>query len=161
MKDEIPAVSAGGEVLQLVCFKLAGEEYAVNITSVQEVIRVPAITPVPQMPDFVLGVSNIRGTIVPVCDLRKLFRLPQKPGNGLAKILILEAGRARFSIIVDEVLDNIKLEKTLIDPAPDVKLKMEKACISGLGEVADRMIIILDVSKVSEVINSEIDKTRV
>ncbi len=157
-EENISSVSS--EVLQLVCFKLAEEEYAVDITSVQEVIRVSALTPVPQMPDFVLGVINVRGSIIPVFDLRKEFRLPEKEMDDQSKIIILNVRDVSFGIIADHILDNVKLDKNLVDPAPEVKLRMNRECIKGLGEIGKRMIIILNLAKVSEVINSAIDGHR-
>lgn len=148
------------EVVQLVCFRLAEEEYAIDITCVQEVIRIQNVTHVPQMPDFVLGVINIRGNIVPVFDLRVAFQLPQKSFDEHTKILVLNLGGLSFSIIVDEILDNVKLEKFQIDPAPSIKLKMDRACIHGLGQVGERMIIILDTSTVLDVIGAAIDATK-
>jgi purine-binding chemotaxis protein CheW len=155
METAVEVSQAGGR-RQLVCFNLAGEEYAVDITHVQEVIRVQRITPVPQMPDFVLGVINIRGNIVPVFDLRRQFQLPERPLDGQSKILVLKTGGAPLSIVVDRILDNVKMENAVIDPAPEVKLKMDSACIQGLGELGARMIIILDLVAVSGAIKSRV-----
>ncbi len=149
-----------GDVVQLVCFRLAEEEYAVDITCVQEVIRIQNVTNVPQMPEFVLGVINLRGNIVPVFDLRMAFQLPQKPFDDHTKILVLNVDGVSFSIIVDEILDNVKLEAYQIDPAPSIKLKMDRECIRGLGEVGERMIIILDTTVVLDVIGRAIDSNR-
>lgn len=149
-----------GDVVQLVCFRLAEEEYAVDITCVQEVIRIQNVTNVPQMPEFVLGVINLRGNIVPVFDLRMAFQLPQKPFDDHTKILVLSVDGVSFSIIVDEILDNVKLEAYQIDPAPSIKLKMDRECIRGLGEVGERMIIILDTTVVLDVIGHAIDSNR-
>ncbi|NLO92306.1 MAG: purine-binding chemotaxis protein CheW [Elusimicrobia bacterium] len=147
-----------GEVMQLVCFKLAQEEYAVDITNVQEVIKVQPITPVPQMPPFVLGVINIRGSIIPVFDMRKLFKLPEKAFDEQSKILVLKYEGVVVSIIVDQILDNIKIEHSSIDPAPEVRLKIERECIYGLGEIGDRMVIILNFNKVNGVAKREIQE---
>ncbi|MFA6583612.1 MAG: chemotaxis protein CheW [Elusimicrobiaceae bacterium] len=148
------------DIVQLVCFRLDKEEYAVDIVRVQEVIRIQSITHVPQMPDFVLGVINIRGNIVPLFDLRAAFQLPKKPFDEHTKILVLNVGGQSFSIIVDEILDNVKLESHKIDPAPSIKLKMDRECILGLGEIDNRMIIILDTSVVSNVIAGAINATK-
>ena len=148
------------DVLQLVCFKLAEEEYSVDITRVQEVIRVQKITPVPQMPGFVLGVVNIRGNVVPVFDLRKKFGLAMKEFDGLTKILVITIDNILISFIVDEILDNIKIEKKRIDPAPSVKMQIQKECVKGVGLIEERMIIILDLDQINDEINKEIDHFR-
>jgi len=158
MAEAAEEAALSGEVMQLVCFKLAQEEYAVDITSVQEVIKVLRITPVPQMPPFVLGVINIRGTITPVFDMRKLFKLPEKPFDDLTKILVLKHDNTVISIVVDQILDNIKIEHSRIDPAPEVRLKIERECIYGLGEIGDRMVIVLNFGKISAVAKREIQE---
>lgn len=161
MEETIKALTQeSNEVVQLVCFRLAEEEYAIDITCVQEVIRIQNITNVPQMPEFVLGVINIRGNIVPVFDLRVAFQLPQKPFDEHTKILVLNLGGVSFSIIVDQILDNVKLDNFQIDPAPSIKLKMDRECIRGLGQVGERMIIILDTAIVLDVIGSAINATK-
>ncbi|MBU1862728.1 MAG: chemotaxis protein CheW [Candidatus Omnitrophica bacterium] len=143
-------------ILQLVCFKLADEEYAVDITQVQEVIRMQRITPVPQMPGFVLGVVNIRGTVVPVFDLRKQFHLTEKEENPLTKIVVVNLNGELISIIVDEILDNIKLDSIHVDPTPAVKMEIDKESIKGIGMLEERMIIILDLHKINDSINRRI-----
>ncbi len=144
------------ERLQLVCFVLASEEYAVDISHVQEVIRVQKITPVPQMPAFALGVINIRGSIIPVFDLRRQFQLQEKPLDDQSKFLVLKVNGGMFSIVVDRILENIKMDAAAIDPAPEVKLRMDSACIKGLGELGSRMIIILDLLAVGETVRAGI-----
>lgn len=161
MEDEVQQdIVDRDDVLQLVCFKLAEEEYSVDITRVQEVIRVQKITPVPQMPDFVLGVVNIRGNVVPVFDLRKKIGLELKPFDGKTKILVITINNILISLIVDEILDNIKIDKKLIDPAPNVKMTIEKDCVKGVGLIENRMIIILDLDWINDEINKEIEHFR-
>ena len=144
------------DILQLVCFKLADEEYAIDITRVQEVIRVQTITPVPQMPDFVLGVVNIRGSVVPVFDLRRKFKLAEKEFDSNTKILVVNVNNILHSVIVDEILDNIKLESSSIDPAPSVKMQISRECVLGVGLRENRMIVLLDIDRINEEINNDI-----
>lgn len=143
-------------VLQLVCFKLAEEQYAMNIISVHEVIRWQKITPVPQMPDFVLGVVNIRGSVVPVFDLRAKFGLPCKDFDDKTKILVVNMNNVLVSVVVDEILDNVKVPIDSVDPAPNVKLRIERECVRGLALIDDRMIIILAPDRLGESIDSAI-----
>lgn len=141
---------------QLVCFKLAEEEYAVDITHVQEVIRVQRITSIPQMPDFVLGVVNIRGNVVPVFDLRRRFSLQEKEFDNSTKMLVAKIGPDLISVIVDEILDNIKIECSHIDPSPNVKMQIDRECVRGIGELEGRMIVIVDLYKIHDFINRQI-----
>ena len=147
------------ETIQLVNFKLSGEEYAIDIRSIQEVIRTQKITPVPQMPDFVLGVINIRGNVIPLFDLRKKFGLPIAEVNDNTKFIVINIDNNAIGIVVDEILDNIKLHTSHIDPAPTAKMNMDKEYIRGLGLVEKRMIVILDPERINEGINREIAST--
>jgi purine-binding chemotaxis protein CheW len=155
MADKIE--NTGSTIMQVVCFKLADEEYAFDITRVQEVIRLQPITEVPQMPDFVLGVVNIRGSVVPVFDLRKKFHLPEKKADDHTKILVVSVDNELISFIVDEILDNLKLDSAQLDPAPAIKMSLEKECVLGVGLVDDRMISVLDISYVNKGINAAIE----
>ena len=160
-EENVKENTISNDILQLVCFKLADEEYAVDITRVQEVIKVQSITPVPQMPDFVLGVVNIRGSVVPVFDLRKKFNLPEKEFDDNTKILVVNVKNILLSFIVDEILDNIKIETSSIDPAPNVKMQISKDCVVGIGLRDERMIVILDIDKINDEINLDIMKRKV
>jgi purine-binding chemotaxis protein CheW len=142
-------------MVQLVCFKLADEEYAVRIIDIQEVIRVGHITPIPQVPPFALGVINLRGNIVSVFDLRSKLRLQQKEFNHSTKIIVANVEGEVFSFIVDEILENVTLDASQIDSAPDVKMTIDKDCVAGLGELQGRMITILNLKKVHETIKKE------
>ena len=142
--------------LELVCFTLANEEYAVDIKHVQEVIKVPKITKIPQLPDFVLGAINIRGNIVPVFDLRRQFQLAEKLLDSQSKLLVLKLGGVFISVVADKVQENIKLDAASVDPAPEVKLRMNRACIRGLGQLGSRLLIILDIDAVNESIKTGI-----
>jgi len=146
-----------GEVVQFVCFKLADEEYGIDINCVQEVIRPQEITPLPQLPDFVLGAMNIRGSVVPIFDLRKKMKLAEKAMDDHSRIILLQLDGLLSSYLVDEVLDNIKLDSSKIDPAPDVRMSIPRDCVRGLGVVDGRMIVIIDQIAVNRAIQGEID----
>lgn len=147
-------------VMQLVCFKLAEEQYAMDIISVHEVIRWQKITPVPQMPDFVLGVVNIRGSVVPVFDLRIKFGLPCKEFDDKTKILVVNMNNVLVSVVVDEILDNVKVPLDNVDPAPNVKLRIERECVRGLALKDERMIIVLEPDRLGDSINSAIHEEK-
>ena len=143
-------------MIQLVCFKLAEEEYAVNIIDIQEVIRVKKITHIPQTPNFALGVINLRGNIIPVFDLRTWLKLPQKGFDHKTKIIVANIGGNQvFSLLVDAVIENVTLGHSQIDAAPSIKMSVNKECVTGLGELEGRMITILNLKKVHEGIKKE------
>ena len=134
-------------IKQFVCFKLANEEYAVDIQLVQEVIMPPRITRIPQMPVSCLGVINNRGNIIPVFDLRKQFQLSDKPFAAETRFLVASIDSITVSFVVDQVLDNVRFDMSMVDPAPTVKMNIDRAYVQGLGEMEKRMIVILDIEK--------------
>jgi purine-binding chemotaxis protein CheW len=144
--------------MQVVCFNLEEEEYAFDILNIKEVIHLNAITSIPQTPDFVLGVINIRGTIVPVFDLRKKFALREKDVTSDTRIIVTIMSSGMIGLIVDKVLENIILYKQQIDPVPSVKMKIDKDCIFGIGKLEGRMITILNIDRVHNTIIDDIKK---
>ena len=144
------------EIAQFVCFKLANEEYAININCVQEVIRPQKITILPQLPDFVLGVVNIRGNVVLLFDLRKKLQLPQRDIDDHSRIILVQIDGVLSCYLVDEVLENIKVDAAKIDSAPNVRMSIPRECVLGLGVVDDRMIIIIDHQAINKAMVNEI-----
>ena len=147
---------AATQIAQFVCFKLAHEEYAIDINCVQEVIRPQEITQLPQLPDFVLGVVNIRGSVVPLFDLRKKLNLAEKALDDHSRMILVQIDGVPGCYLVDEILDNIKLDGSKIDPAPDVRMSIPKECVRGLGVVDSRMIVIIDHVAVNRAMGDEI-----
>ncbi len=147
-------------VKQFVCFKLANEEYAVDIQLVQEAIKPPKITKIPQMPAFSLGVINNRGNIMPVFDLRKKFHIADKAFTHDTRFLVTSVDGAIISLVVDQVLDNVKFDMAQVDPAPQVKMNIDRDYIQGLGELDNRMIVILDLEKMHGSMMQEIISER-
>ena len=134
----------------LVTFRLGGEKYGMNILKVQEIIRYIEVTPIPNMPDFVKGVTNLRGTILPVLDLRIRFGMP--PGHyedsEFAIILIVYVGAKQVGIIADAIADVIFLPKSTISPPPDFPTLVDTDFIQGMGEIRNEMVILLNIDKI-------------
>jgi purine-binding chemotaxis protein CheW len=143
-------------IKQFVCFKLANEQYGIDIQLIQEVVKVPKITQIPQMPFFCLGVINSRGNIIPVFDLRKKFQLTDKEFSHDTRILVASINNEAVSFVVDQVLDNVKFDMTQVDPAPTVRMNIGREYIQGLGELEGRMIVILDLEKMHDHMMAEI-----
>ncbi len=144
------------ELLPLVCFRLGDEQYALDIARVHEVLRVTPVTRVPQMPDFVLGIINARGNIIPVFDLRRKFDLDGNVINEKAKFIVVDTREAPVSFVADELLDNVKVERSSIAPAPEGKLQIPKECVAGISRLDERVIIVLDWDKMYELVQEEI-----
>jgi purine-binding chemotaxis protein CheW len=142
-----PAKAAGEETFHLVTFRLAREEYGVEIGRVQEIIRAVDITQVPGAPGHVQGVINLRGRIIPVVDLRKRFGLPEVPLTDRHRIIVVELGEKRLGMLVDSVSQVIKFSATLMEELPEEATTVDQHYIRGVGKLDGRLIILLDLNR--------------
>ncbi|MDX9962547.1 chemotaxis protein CheW [Desulfobacter postgatei] len=137
---------------QYLTFKLDNEIYAMDITTVREVLDITQITKVPQMPDFMCGVINLRGSVVPVVDLRLKFGLEKAASVREACIVIIEIvlddEETVLGILVDSVQEVISLEPEQIDPPPRIGARLKTQFIKGMGKKDKEFIIILETAKV-------------
>lgn len=133
---------------QVVSFILHGEEYAVEITKVKEIILHDGVTKVPQMPDFIEGIINLRGTVIPVIDLRKRFGLPCPVSDDHTRIVVTRMEERIVSLIVDSVSQVLKIPQSSIQPPPDTIAGLAGEYLTGIGKVDDRLIILLDIEKI-------------
>lgn len=134
--------------MQLVAFFLQGEEFAVNIHSVREVLKLTQITPLPQSLDFIEGVINLRGEVIPVVDLRKRFRLPNAEKSDQSRIIIVEIDENQIGLIVDSVTEVLHLNSSAVVPPPSRLAGTRTEFISGVGKIGERLIIILELDKI-------------
>lgn len=133
---------------KFVIFKLDTEEYGIDILRVQGIERMLPITRVPKTPEFVEGVCNLRGSIVPAIDLRQRFNIPKKQHDDNTRIIVVSLEDIRVGLIVDAANDVITINSEDIEPTPSVIDSIDNRFISGVGKVQDRLIIILDLFKV-------------
>jgi purine-binding chemotaxis protein CheW len=137
---------SGGEV-QLAVFKVGGEEFAVDIMEIMEIIRPQKITKVPKAPAFVEGIINLRGKIVPVLEMRGRFGGEASGDPKHARIIIVKVEESLFGIVVDEVSEVMYLSRDLIDSTPDAVKGVDVEYLKNVGKVGDRLILILDTGK--------------
>jgi purine-binding chemotaxis protein CheW len=142
---------------QLVAFFLANEEYGVTITQIQEVIRKPNITHIPGMPDFIEGVINLRGKVIPIIDLRKRFGLEQMQESDKTRIIVANTSDQTIGLIVDGVSEVIHLPEDQIDPIPPTIASIDAEYLSGVGKMDRRLVILLNVEKLL----SELEKVAI
>lgn len=154
--DDYYVADNAEELLPLVCFRLGDEQYALDMSRVHEVLRLVPVTRVPQMPDFVLGIINARGNIIPVFDLRRKFALGGKSIDEKAKFIVVDTREAPVAFVADELLDNVKIERSSIAPAPEGKLRVPQECVAGISRLDERVIIILDWDQMYELAQEEI-----
>ncbi len=132
---------------QFLTFKLAGEEYGVGILSVQEIRGWSAVTAIPHAPNWLLGVINLRGVVVPIIDLRIKFNFAKAEYNEFTVVIILNVGARVVGVVVDGVSDVITLSPEQIKPAPSLGNNTDTSHIIGFGTLDDRMRILMDVER--------------
>jgi purine-binding chemotaxis protein CheW len=136
---------------QLVTFKVDMEEYGVKIANVQEINRMTEITKIPKAPYFIEGIVNLRGNIIPVLNLRKLFKLPEKQVTDSTRIIIVDLNGKRTGIVVDSVSEVLRFEKSLIEAPPEILSSgVDSYYVESVGKLdgGKRMILILDINRV-------------
>ncbi len=131
--------------LELLAFRQASEEYALNINYVQEIIKVPYITHLPNVPEHVLGIISLRGTIVPVVDLRQLLFVQDGPLSRASRILVLRSGSQPIGFLVDSVSSVVRLDQETVEGKPRGVSVRALDLLAGVGRVGRRMLIIIDV----------------
>jgi purine-binding chemotaxis protein CheW len=133
--------------LHIVGFQVGRETYGVPITSLHEIVRVPEITAVPDAPDYLEGVINLRGKIVSVMDLRKRFGDKQATVRKNNRILVVEHSGRLAGLIVDSASEVLKIPADAVETPPAVFQEGGLNCVTGLGKVGGRLVVLLDMSK--------------
>jgi len=135
----------GGKYLT---FGLAGEEYGLEILKVREIIGMMDITAVPRTPEFVRGVINLRGKVIPVVDLRLKFGMPPAEATDQTCIIVVDVGRVEMGIMVDKVSEVLDIVSEDIEPPPSFGVSVDTEFILGMGKANNRVTILLDISRV-------------
>ena len=136
------------ELVQVVSFQLGSEEYGVDISQVQEIIRMVEITHVPRAPRFMEGVINLRGQLIPIIDLRTRFGMQRKDATKSTRIIVTEIGSKRVGIVVDSVSEVLNIPLDNVEEAPEMIAGVGTEYIQGVGKLNDRLIIMLDLTMV-------------
>lgn len=133
-------------------FKLGAEEYGLEILKVQEIIKMMDITKVPRTPDYVRGVINLRGKVIPVVELRLKFDMPTVATTDKTCVIVVQVKRQSDSVtmgaIVDEVSEVLDIVGELIEPSPEFGSSVDTAFILGMGKIGKRVVMLLDVDKI-------------
>ncbi len=133
---------------QVVRFMVGKESFGVDIGRIQEIVTVPEVTRVPDTPDFLEGIINLRGKIVSVIDLRKRLRINGTERNKKNRILVTEIEGKVVGLIVDEVSEVLRLNPDNIEPPPEMVNSAGSEYITGVGKLEDKIILLLDLAKV-------------
>jgi purine-binding chemotaxis protein CheW len=134
---------------QLVLFDLANEHFGIDIASVDGIIKMQEVISVPHAPSFVEGVTNLRGSVLPVIDLRKRFDLePTPPTNDTRIVVVNLEGNRKVGMIVDAVTEVLSIPEESIEPTPPIVSTIDSSFIIGIAKVDERLVILLDLASV-------------
>lgn len=133
---------------QLVVFKLADESYGVDISIVESIIKMQMMTLVPHAYDYVEGVTNLRGTVVPVIDLRARFNMERVEETKDTRIIVIEHEKSMIGVVVDAVIEVLRISPKIIEPPSMFVATLDSAYISGIAKFDDRLITLLDLDKI-------------
>jgi len=142
-------VSKNDELIQLVSFMLADEEYGVEVLKVREIIRMPTITKMPNVPQHVEGIINLRGKVIPIISMRRRFNLMENENNSQTRIIIMDVVGSLTGFIVDSVSEVIRIHGSEIQPPPSMVISggVSQEFITGVYNHAERLLIIMDIDR--------------
>lgn len=146
MKNSSPQSNQPADKLQLVSFTVGNELFAVNILSVQEINRMLELTKVPQSPEGVEGVINLRGRIIPVLDLRVQFGILATELNEQSRIVVVEVQGNTVGFIVDSVHEVLTINRSVIEPTPSMTSTINSNYVAGVAKLDDQLLILLDLN---------------
>ena len=131
----------------LVTFRLGSGEYAIDIMQAKEIIKMEKITLIPNAPDFVEGVINLRGNIIPIIDLKKRFNLEETEGDKNTGIIIVKIEDVDMGIIIDSISKVVSISNSDIQPPPPMLSGIGQKYIKGVGKLEDKLLVVLDLEK--------------
>jgi|SRR5579884_61644 purine-binding chemotaxis protein CheW len=144
IEDPTPAA----EETQLVVFRLGEDYFAMHISNVSEIIRLQKMTPVPKAPSFVEGVTNLRGRVIPVMDLRKRFGVTPQPTDQMSRIIVVEQRERLLGMMVDAVDEVLTVPASAIEGVDELVVSVDAEFLAGIVRLEDRLIILLDTEAV-------------
>ncbi|MCA9256375.1 MAG: chemotaxis protein CheW [Phycisphaerales bacterium] len=145
---DMNAVESAGSTNQIVSFRLANEEYGVNIMRVQEIILPGAITEMPEVPDYICGLINLRGHVIPIVDMRKRFGLPISERDEHTRIIVVNVGSRTIGMVVDAVNEVLRISEDQLEPPPSSIVGIEHVYIKALVKFEDKLLILLDIESI-------------
>lgn len=133
--------------INLVTFKLGNNEYAIDIMQAKEIIKMEKITLIPNAPDYVEGVINLRGNIIPIVDLKKRFNLEENDGDKNTGIIIVKIDDVDMGIIIDAISKVVSIANSNIQPPPPMLSGIGQKYIKGVAKLEDKLLVVLDLEK--------------
>ena len=148
MSSESKSIAEGEEILQLVSFKIGDEEFGVDILKVQEINRMMNLTKVPNSPEFLDGIINLRGRVIPVVNLRSRLGMDRMEHSKDTRIIVTELQNTTIGFIVDEVSEVLRIPVSITEPPPALVSGVNSEFISAVGKLEERLLTLLDLEKV-------------
>lgn len=137
--------------LEFLCFRVSDEIYGINIMDIKEIIKPREVTEVPRAPEFVSGVLSLRGTIIPIIDMRIRLGLAHEEQTGKERIIVIKNENSFSGLLVDEVIQVVQIPQDAVESAPTVLDGIDRDFVSGIGRSDGRLIIILNLEKISDI----------
>ena len=142
-----PRFAASSTTRQFVCFHLSGQPYIFRIEQIQEILIPGMLTRIPEVPEYVEGVSNLRGTIIPIINLRVLFGLERRPIDAETRTIVVNVGSRIMGCTVDAVARVLRVGADAIHPAPEMVAGTSRRSIEGFARVGEEILTLLDVTR--------------
>jgi purine-binding chemotaxis protein CheW len=133
---------------QLVVFELGREHFGIDIAAVESIIKIQVITSVPHTADYIMGVTNLRGSVVPVIDLGICLGLTRKANDGNTRIIVANVHGVKVGMIVDSVSEVMHVADDSIEPPPTMALSLNRAYITGVAKIDEMLVIMLDLGEI-------------
>jgi purine-binding chemotaxis protein CheW len=133
--------------LQIVSFRLANEEYGIEITKIQEIILIGEVTRIPQTPDYIKGLINLRSNVITVVDLRQRFGMECTDYTDATRIMVVNIQGRTIGMIVDAVSEVLRVNNNQLSPPPPVVAALGRTYITGLAKIKDRLLIMLNIDE--------------
>ena len=141
------SIAKAKSTVQYVGFRVADQEYAFRIEQIREIVIPDRVTRIPQVPDYVEGVSNLRGTIIPIINLRRLFDLGSKEKDDETRTIVTNVGSRTIGCTVDSVTQVMRIAPEQIQSAPDIVKSEGATYISGFAKIDTRLVVLLEIQE--------------
>ena len=155
MNNNQKKISESEDILQLVSFNISNEEFGIDILKVEEIIRIISITQIPNSPDFIEGVVNLRGRVIPVVNLRTRLGFEKKGFDNQTRVIVVEVNGVTLGFIVDSVKEVLRIPKSITEPPPAITTGVNSDYITAVGKLENRLLILLDLEKVLDLKEKE------
>jgi purine-binding chemotaxis protein CheW len=132
---------------QFLTFTIQGEEYGIEILRVQEIKGISKIRPIPNAPNYIKGAMNLRGTVVPIIDLRGRFGMPEAEYNQFTVIIMVSVGARVIGLVVDAVSDVLNITKEQIENTPDIGGEIDTSFFQGMGKIGEKLVLLLNIDR--------------